>query len=196
MAKITWKPGTLEAPLPPVMVTSSSGGKDNVFTAAWTGIINSEPPKTYVSIRPERFSHGLVSESGEFVINLPTEALIRAVDFVGVKSGRDMDKFEAAGLTKEPASAVGCPLIAESPVNLECRVFDVLHLGTHDMFLADIVAVDVDDAYIDEKGRFAMEKCGLAAYAHGTYFALGKKLGTYGFSVKKRKTARHGGTKK
>ena len=124
MAKITWKPGTLEAPLPPVMVTSSSGGKDNVFTAAWTGIINSEPPKTYVSIRPERFSHGLVSESGEFVINLPTEALIRAVDFVGVKSGRDMDKFEAAGLTKEPASAVGCPLIAESPVNLECRVLD------------------------------------------------------------------------
>ncbi|MCR4710881.1 MAG: flavin reductase family protein [Clostridia bacterium] len=196
MAKITWKPGTLEAPLPPVMVTSSSGGKDNVFTAAWTGIINSEPPKTYVSIRPERFSHGLVSESGEFVINLPTEALIRAVDFVGVKSGRDMDKFEAAGLTKEPASAVGCPLIAESPVNLECRVFDVLHLGTHDMFLADIVAVDVDDAYIDEKGRFAMEKCGLAAYAHGTYFALGKKLGTFGFSVKKRKTARRGGTKK
>ena len=107
-----------------------------------------------------------------------------------------MDKFEAAGLTKEPASAVGCPLIAESPVNLECRVFDVLHLGTHDMFLADIVAVDVDDAYIDEKGRFAMEKCGLAAYAHGTYFALGKKLGSFGFSVKKRKTARRGGPKK
>ncbi len=196
MAKISWKPGTLEAPLPPVMVTSSFGGKDNVFTAAWTGIINSDPPKAYVSIRPERFSYELISKSGEFVINLPTEKLIRAVDFVGVKSGRDIDKFESAGLSKEPASAVGCPLIAESPVNLECRVFDILHLGTHDMFLADIIAVDVDDVYIDEAGRFAMEECSLAAYAHGTYYALGKKLGSFGFSVKRKKTARRGNAKK
>ena len=189
MAKLTWKPGTMEAPIPAALITSSWGGKDNVFTAAWTGIVNSDPPKTYVSIRPERFSYGLIRESREFVINLPTEKIIRSTDFVGVKSGRDMDKFEAAGLTPEPASAVNCPLIAESPINLECKVTDIIHLGSHDMFLADIVAVDVDESCVDESGRLAIERCGLAAYAHGTYFALGKKLGTFGFSVKKKKTA-------
>lgn len=186
MPKINWKPGTLLAPAPPALVTSGDGERSNVFTAAWTGIVCSEPPMTYVSIRRERFSHGIISETREFVINLPCEAIARATDLCGVRSGRDGDKFALAGLTREPSHQVAAPTIAECPVSLECRVREIIPLGSHDMFLADIVSVGVDPRFVDEKGALHMEKCGLLAYAHGAYFGLGKQLGTFGFSVRKK----------
>ena len=186
MPKINLKPGTLLAPAPPALVTSGDGERSNVFTAAWTGIVCSEPPMTYVSIRRERFSHGIISETREFVINLPCEAITRATDLCGVRSGRDGDKFALAGLTREPSHLVAAPTIAECPVSLECRVREIIPLGSHDMFLADIVSVGVDPRFVDEKGALHMEKCGLLAYAHGAYFGLGKQLGTFGFSVRKK----------
>ena len=186
MPKINWKPGTLLAPAPPALVTSGDGERSNVFTAAWTGIVCSEPPMTYVSIRRERFSHGIISETREFAINLPCEAITRATDLCGVRSGRDGDKFALAGLTREPSHLVAAPTIAECPVSLECRVREIIPLGSHDMFLADIVSVGVDPRFVDEKGALHMEKCGLLAYAHGAYFGLGKQLGTFGFSVRKK----------
>ena len=186
MPKINWKPGTLLAPAPPALVTSGDGERSNDFTAAWTGIVCSEPPMTYVSIRRERFSHGIISETREFVINLPCEAIARATDLCGVRSGRDGDKFALAGLTREPSHQVAAPTIAECPVSLECRVREIIPLGSHDMFLADIVSVGVDPRFVDEKGALHMEKCGLLAYAHGAYFGLGKQLGTFGFSVRKK----------
>lgn len=187
MSKIIWKGGTLLAPVPPALVSCSDGQRDNLVTVAWTGIINSEPPKTYISLRPERFSYDIIKKSGEFVINLPSSHIIRSIDFCGCRSGRELDKFAACSLTREQASIVGCPTVAESPVSLECRVTDIIELGSHHMFMADIVAVDVDERYVDEKGRLHMEKCSLAAYAHGQYFALGKKIGSFGYSVKKKK---------
>ena len=186
MPKINWKPGTLLAPAPPALVTSGDGERSNVFTAAWTGIVCSEPPMTYVSIRRERFSHGIISETREFVINLPCEAITRATDLCGVRSGRDGDKFALAGLTREPSHLVAAPTVEECPVSLECRVREIIPLGSHDMFLADIVSVGVDPRFVDEKGALHMEKCGLLAYAHGAYFGLGKQLGTFGFSVRKK----------
>ena len=186
MAKLQWKPGTLLAPAPPALVSCGTMEAHNVLTAAWTGIVNSEPPMTYVSIRPQRHSHSIIKEKGEFVINLPTEAIVKATDLCGVKSGRDVDKFALAGLTAEPSNLVAAPGIAECPISLECKVREVTHLGSHDMFLADIVAVDVDPKYVDEKGALHMEKAGLLAYAHGAYFGLGKQLGTFGFSVRKK----------
>lgn len=186
MAKLQWKPGTLLAPAPPALVSCGTMEEHNVLTAAWTGIVNSEPPMTYVSIRPQRHSHGIIKEKGEFVINLPTEAIVKATDLCGVKSGRDVDKFQLAGLTAEPSNLVAAPSIAECPISLECKVREVYSLGSHDMFLADIVAVDVDPKYVDEKGALHMEKAGLLAYAHGAYFGLGKQLGTFGFSVRKK----------
>ena len=186
MAKLQWKPGTLLAPAPPALVSCGTMEEHNVLTAAWTGIVNSEPPMTYVSIRPQRHSHSIIQEKGEFVINLPTEAIVKATDLCGVKSGRDVDKFALAGLTAEPSNLVAAPGIAECPISLECKVREVIHLGSHDMFLADIVAVDVDPKYVDEKGALHMEKAGLLAYAHGAYFGLGKQLGTFGFSVRKK----------
>ena len=186
MPKINWKPGTLLAPAPPALVTSGDGERSNVFTAAWTGIVCSEPPMTYVSIRRERFSHGIISETREFVINLPCEAIARATDLCGVRSGRDGDKFALAGLTRESSHLVAAPTIAECPVSLECRVREIIPLGSHDMFLADIVSVGVDPRFVDEKGALHMEKCGLLAYAHGAYFGLGTQLGTFGFSVRKK----------
>ena len=186
MAKLQWKPGTLLAPAPPALVSCGTMEEHNVLTAAWTGIVNSEPPMTYVSIRPQRHSHSIIQENGEFVINLPTEAIVKATDLCGVKSGRDVDKFALAGLTAEPSNLVAAPGIAECPISLECKVREVTSLGSHDMFLADIVAVDVDPKYVDEKGALHMEKAGLLAYAHGDYFGLGKQLGTFGFSVRKK----------
>ena len=186
MAKLQWKPGTLLAPAPPALVSCGTMEEHNVLTAAWTGIVNSEPPMTYVSIRPQRHSHSIIQEKGEFVINLPTEAIVKATDLCGVKSGRDVDKFALAGLTAEPSNLVAAPGIAGCPISLECKVREVTHLGSHDMFLADIVAVDVDPKYVDEKGALHMEKAGLLAYAHGAYFGLGKQLGTFGFSVRKK----------
>lgn len=184
--KVQWKPGTLLAPVPPVLVSCGSREAPNLLTVAWTGIVCSEPAMTYVSVRRERFSHHLIQESGEFVINLPAQNLLRAVDLCGVKSGRDGDKFALAGLTPQESFTVGAPGVAECPVSLECRVRQTLPLGSHDMFLAEITAVDVDPRYIDGKGALRLEKCGLLAYAHGAYFSLGKQLGTFGFSVRKK----------
>lgn len=185
MAKITWKPGTLLAPVPPALISCGTVEKPNVMTVAWTGIINSEPPLTYVSIRPSRYSHELIKKSGEFVINLPTLALVTATDFCGVKSGRNVDKFKEMNLTPLPCSSVKAPQIAESPVSLECKVKEVKSFGTHDMFLAEITAVNVDDKYLDEEGKLWLEKAGLIAYVHGAYFTLGRVLGKFGFSVEK-----------
>ncbi len=186
MAKLQWKPGTLLAPAPPALVTCGDMDKPNVLTAAWTGIVNSEPPMTYVSIRPQRYSHAIIKERGEFVINLPCEDIARATDLCGVKSGRDVNKFELAGLTPEPSNLVAAPSIAQCPISLECKVREVYSLGSHDMFLADIVAVDVDPGFVDEKGALHMEQAKLLAYAHGSYYGLGKQLGTFGFSVRKK----------
>lgn len=192
MAKLQWKAGTLLAPVPAVLVTCRGSGaesRDNVFTVAWTGIVNTQPPMLTVSVRKERFSHALISESGEFAVNLVTEKLVRAADFCGVKSGRELDKFDACGLTRERANFVGCPLVAESPLNLECRVRSVTPLGSHDLFLAEILCADVAAELVDGGGKLHLESAGLAAYAHGEYFALGKKLGSFGFSVRKKKKA-------
>lgn len=188
MAKIKWNGGALLAPVPPALITCGSMEKPNIMTAAWTGILNTKPPKTYVSIRPERYSYGLIEESGELVINLTTEALVRAADFCGVRSGRDMDKFEKCGIHPEASAGVSAPSLAESPLSLECRVYDKIPQGSHDMFLCDIVAVTVDERYLDRDGKLRLDKAGLAAYAHGEYFALGKKLGSFGYSVRKKKT--------
>ena len=175
------------APVPPTMVTCSHEGKDNVFTVAWTGITNTIPAKTYIAVRPSRHSYGLIKQSGEFAINLTTTSLVRAADFCGVHTGAKIDKFERCQLSKETASEIGCPILSDSPLVLECRVTDIVPLGSHDMFLADIVAVDVDESLVDESGKLHLDRAGLVAYAHGTYFELGKKLGTFGFSVAKKK---------
>ncbi|MBQ4055222.1 MAG: flavin reductase family protein [Clostridia bacterium] len=190
MSKSVWRGSTLLSPVPPALVACGTLDSPNVFTVAWTGIINSQPPKTYISVRPERYSHGLILESGEFTINLPTKKLVRAVDFCGVRSGRDMNKFEKCGITAVAASEVGAPIVEEAPISLECRVFERKSFGTHDMFLADIVAVDADDEYIDKDGKLDLSKAGLIAYAHGEYYALGENLGKFGFSVRRRKRAR------
>ena len=160
--------------------------RPNIITVAWAGTVCTNPAMVSISVRPERYSYGLIRESGEFVINLTTETLVRAMDFCGVRSGRDVDKFEQLHLTQERASAVNVPLVAESPVNIECRVRQVLELGSHHMFLADVLAVDVDEQYLDTNGRFDLNRAGLAAYSHGTYFALGRELGTFGYSVRRK----------
>lgn len=189
MTKITWKSGTMLSPLPPALITSGDMKTKNVMTAAWTGIICSEPVLTYVSIRPSRYTHELVSKHKEFVINLPTWKYADAVDTVGVKSGKNLDKFALTGLTAIASSKVKAPQIEECPVSMECKVLEVRNFGTHDMFLAEVVAVDVDDKYIDEDGALDLEKAGLLAYAHGFYYTIGRKIGKFGFSVeKKRKT--------
>jgi flavin reductase (DIM6/NTAB) family NADH-FMN oxidoreductase RutF len=189
MAKQKWKGGALIAPVPPAMITCGSDDADNanIITIAWTGIINTNPPKTYISVRPSRHSYKIIKESGEFAINLTTKDLVRHADFCGVYTGAKVNKFEKCNLHKEKASEIACPLIEESPLSLECKVTEIIPLGTHDMFLADIVAVDVDDSLIDKEGKLRLDKAGLAAFAHGEYFALGEKLGTFGFSVKKKK---------
>ena len=195
MAKIKWRGGALIAPSPPVMVSCGTPEKPNVLTIAWTGIINTIPPKTYISVRPKRHSYNLIKESGEFVINLTTADLVRAADYCGVYTGAKVNKFEKCSLTPIPSEEVSCPSIAESPLCLECRVTEVIPLGTHDMFLADIVSVSVDESLIDEKGALHLENAHLAAFAHGEYFELGKKIGSFGFSVKKHKKARNGNKK-
>ncbi len=187
MAKIAWKGGALLAPVPPVMVTCGSGETANIITVAWTGIINTHPPRLSISVRPTRHSYALIKESGEFVVNLTPASLARAADYCGIYTGAKVNKFERAGLHPEPAQAVACPLIVESPLSLECRVIDILPQGTHDLFLADIVAVDVDESVIDENGRLDLSRAGLCAYAHGEYYALGDIIGKFGFSTDKKK---------
>ncbi len=187
MPKIKWRGGAMLSPVPPTMVTCSHGGVDNVFTVAWTGITNTIPPKTYISVRPSRHSYKLIKESGEFVINLTTKALVRAADFCGVHTGAKIDKFERCQLEKEPATEVGCPMLKASPLTLECRVTDVIPLGSHDMFLADIVATNVDEALVEPGGKLRLDKADLVAYAHGEYYELGRCIGTFGYSVAKKK---------
>lgn len=186
MSKAVWKAGTMLFPIPAVMVSCGTMEKSNIITVAWTGIVNSEPPMTYISVRPERYSYSLIKETGEFVINLTTDRLVWNTDFCGVRSGRDIRKFSLPGLTPEKASQVSAPMIKESPVNLECRIESSRLLGSHEMFLAHILAVNVDERLIDAKGVLHLEKAGLAAYVHGKYFALGRLIGTFGYSVKKK----------
>ncbi len=189
MSKQKWKGGALLAPVPAVMVSCGNQEKSNIITIGWTGIACTQPPKLYISVRPERFSYNLIKESGEFCVNLPTAQMVRAVDFCGVRSGKDIDKFKETKLTKADSFAVSCPSIAECPLTLECKVDRVIPLGSHDMFIADIVAVSVDESIIDEKGRLMLERADLMAYSHGDYFTLGKKIGDFGFSVRKKKAA-------
>lgn len=196
MKKIQWKGGALLAPAPPAMVTCGSMEQPNVLTIAWTGIINTIPPKTYISVRPSRFSYPIIKESGEFVINLTTASMIRAADFCGVRSGRGLDKFEACRLQIEEGFTVSAPVLSQSPVSLECRVTEIIPLGSHDMFLADITAVDVDPQYLDEQGKLCLSRSHLAAFAHGEYFELGKKIGSFGFSVRKKRKKHPGGKKR
>lgn len=185
MTKISWKPGTMLAPVPPALISCGTTDSPNIMTAAWTGIIASDPAMTYVSIRPSRYSHEIISKSGEFVINLTNLPLARAADWCGVKSGRNIDKFKETGLTASPCSQIKAPQIEEAPVSIECKVKSVTRYGTHDMFLAEIVAVNVDDRYIDGDGKLWLEKAGLVAYVHGHYYTLGRQLGKFGFSVEK-----------
>ncbi|MDO5331631.1 MAG: flavin reductase family protein [Bacillota bacterium] len=188
--KVSVGPGCMLAPIPAVMATVSSKGKDNIITIAWTGIINSEPPMTYISVKPERHSYKMLKQSREFVINLVPEDLTFAMDHCGVASGANEDKFETMHLTKVPADIVKCPMIKESPVNIECKVVKVEHLGSHDIFMAEIVAIHVDEKLIDKNGRIAFEKAHLVSFVHGEYYGLDTKvLGTFGYSVMKKKTA-------
>ncbi len=174
-------------PLPPVMVTCGTMEKPNVLTIAWTGIVNSEPPMTYISVRPSRYSHDIIKESGEFVINISTLELAKACDYCGVKSGKNTDKFKEMNLEIEPCKEVKAPMLVKAPVSLECKVKSVSSFGTHDMFLAEIVNVNIDDKYLEEDNYLALEKAGLLCFAHGRYYTLGRDLGAFGFSVDKTK---------
>lgn len=185
MGKVTWKPGTLVYPIPAVLVSCGTMENANVFTVAWTGTICTDPAMTYISVRPERFSYDMIKENMEFVINLTNEELAYATDFAGVRSGKDIDKFEKLNLTKEKATKVNCPMIKESPVSIECKVVEIKELGSHHMFLAEVLAVNVDEKYFDENDKFCMEECNLITYSHGKYYTLGKELGKFGYSVKK-----------
>ena len=175
------------APTPPVLVSCGTMEQANIITVAWCGILNTVPPKTYISVRPSRHSHAIIKELGEFVLNLTPAALVRAADYCGTYTGAKVDKFKKCSLTKVAVEEVSAPLIGEAPLSLCCRVTDVVSLGSHDMFMADIVAVYADDTLLDDKGKLHMAKAGLCAYAHGEYFALGKRIGTFGFSAKKKK---------
>lgn len=192
MAKINWKGSTLLGPLPTVMVSCGSMEKSNIITVAWTGVLNTHPPKAYVSIRPQRHSYPIIKESGEFTLNLVPASLVRTADYCGMYTGAKVDKFAKCNLTKEEGFEVACPSIAECPLSLECRVTDIVPLGTHDMFIADIVAVRADEALLDENGKLCMERADLTTFAHGEYFSLGKKVGKFGFSAVKKKKKGNG----
>ncbi len=184
MEKVTWKGGTLLSPVPAVLVTCGTMEKPAGLTIGWTGITCSEPPKTYISVRPSRNSYDIIKQSGEFVINMLPSHMVRQLDYCGIKSSRDEDKLAKMKLVPQPCQNVSAPQIAQAVISLECRVSDVIPLGSHDMFLADILSVNIAKDLIDERGRLRIEQAGLLAYAHGTYFALGKKIGTFGYSVK------------
>ncbi len=187
MSKVTWKSGTFLYPLPAVMVSCGNMEKSNIITVAWTGILNTNPAMVYISVRPTRYSYNLIKESGEFVINLTTKDLAYATDWCGVKTGAKVDKFAEMHLTKEKAKFVKCPMIKESPVSVECKVKEIKELGSHHMFVAEVLAINADEKYIDEKGAFDISKCDLIAYSNGNYYSLGKKIGRFGFSVQKNK---------
>ena len=187
MSKVTWKSGTFLYPLPAVMVSCGNMEKSNIITVAWTGILNTNPAMVYISVRPTRYSYNLIKESGEYVINLTTKDLAYATDWCGVKTGAKVDKFAEMHLTKEKAKFVKCPMIKESPVSVECKVKEIKELGSHHMFVAEVLAINADEKYIDEKGAFDISKCDLIAYSNGNYYSLGKKIGRFGFSVQKNK---------
>ncbi|MDO5136507.1 MAG: flavin reductase family protein [Eubacteriales bacterium] len=188
MMKEAWKAGNMLYPLPAVMVSVTDGmGKDNIITVAWAGTICTNPPMVSISVRPSRYSYEMIRATGEFVINLTTESLAFATDFCGVRSGRDVDKFQRLRLTKEKADHVKAPMIRESPVSIECRVTQVLELGSHHMFLAEVLAVHAEKSYMDQNKKFQLNKAHPMVYSHGEYLGLGKSLGTFGYSVKKNK---------
>lgn len=188
MSREIWKPGNMLYPLPAVLVSCGDINKEyNVLTIAWTGTICSDPAMLYISVRPERYSYHMIKESGEFVVNLTTEKLVKATDYCGVISGAKENKFRKMHLTPIAAQTVAAPLIEESPVNIECKVTEIKELGSHHMFLAQITCVDIDPAYMDEKGKFSLAKAGVMTYSHGEYYSLGEQLGTFGYSVRKRK---------
>ena len=190
MAKIEFEPGTMLNPVPAVMVSCGDETEQNIITIAWTGIVNTDPPMTYISVRKERHSHDIIARTGEFVINLTTKDLAFATDYCGVRSGRKVDKFKEMDLTPAKSRKVSCPSIGESPVNLECKVLDVREFPTHDMFLADVVAVHADEKYMDENHKFHLEQAEPIMYSHGSYFGCGELLGTFGYSVRKKKPRR------
>ena len=191
MSKVTWKSGTFIYPLPAVMVSCGTMEESNIITVAWTGIINTDPAMCYISVRPTRHSYEMIKKTGEFVINLTTKDLAYATDWCGVKTGAKVDKFKEMKLTKEKANFVNCPMIKESPVSVECRVKEIRELGSHHMFVAEILGINADEKYINENGAFDISKCDLIAYSNGNYYSLGKKIGRFGFSVqKKKKTAK------
>ena len=187
MSRTIWKPGTFIYPLPVVMVSCGDMKNSNIITVAWTGILNTNPAMCYISVRPERYSYNIIKESKEFVINLTNKDLVYKVDWCGVKSGAKVDKFKEMNLTKEKAQNVKCPIIKEAPVAIECRVKEIKKLGSHDMFVAEVLSIDADSKYIDENGAFDISKCDLITYANGKYFILGKQVGKFGFSVQKKK---------
>ena len=187
MSKVTWKPGTFLYPLPAVMVSCGTMEKSNIITVAWTGILNTDPAMVYISVRPSRHSYQMIKESGEFVINLTNKQLAKATDWCGVKSGAKVDKFKEMNLHKEKAKFVNCPMIKESPVSVECKVKEIREFGTHHTFIAEVLAINADEKYIDEKGAFDISKCDLIAYSNGHYYSLRKKIGKFGFSVQKKK---------
>ena len=187
MSKVMWKPGTFLYPLPAVMVSCGTMKKSNIITVAWTGILNTNPATVYISVRPTRYSYKLLKEQGEFVINLTNQKLARATDWCGVKTGAKVDKFKEMNLHKEKANFVKCPMIKESPVSVECKVKEIKEIGSHHMFIADVLAIHADEKYIDEKGAFDISKCDLIAYSNGNYYSLGRKIGKFGFSVKKKR---------
>ena len=188
MSKQSWKPGNMLYPLPVVMVSAADKeGRDDIITVAWAGTVCTNPPMVSISIRPERYSYHMIRETGEFVINLTTEELAFATDYCGVKSGRDVDKFKETGLTREKAEKVNAPMIAEAPVSIECKVKEIRELGSHHMFIAQVAAVHADEKYMDEKNRFDLNRARPIVYSHGEYLGTGKKLGTFGYSVKKAK---------
>lgn len=189
--KQQWKPGNMVYPVPAVMVTTvDKDGRDNIITVAWTGTVCTNPPMVYISVRPERYSYHMIKETGEFAINLTTRELAFATDYCGVKSGRDVDKFQELRLTRQKASRIVAPLIGESPVNIECKVTECMKLGSHHMFLAEVVAVHVSEAYIDKKGTFHLEQAEPMVYSHGAYFDLNHVLGTFGYSIRKKQKNR------
>ena len=189
MAKQTWKPGNMLYPLPAVMVSVTDGeGNDNIITVAWAGTVCTNPPMVSISVRPTRFSYDMICKTKEFVLNLTTEELAYATDYCGVRSGREVDKFQELHLTKEKADQVKAPMIGEAPVNIECKVKKIEKLGSHHMFLAEVVAVHADEAYMDKNNKFQLNQSKLMVYSHGEYLGLGKKIGTFGYSVRKKKT--------
>lgn len=188
MAKEIWRPGNMLYPIPAVMVSCQrKGEKPNIVTVAWAGNVCSSPAMLSISVRKERHSYDIIKESGEFVVNLTTKKLARATDWCGVRSGRDYDKFKEMNLTPLESQKVSCPGIAESPVNIECKVHSIVELGSHDMFIGEVVCVTVDDRYMDSKGRFDLAKSNPITYSHGEYFTLGEKIGKFGYSVVKKK---------